>query len=161
MSEQSLNFDYLEINEILAKANVMTVPTKTSDLENDSGFITNSALSGYSKNDLSNVDNDTFAAKATSAGVGSSSPTVFNLTINTSNWGDTKWEGWYGAMINAPGMSATYNPIMDLVITSAELAPAEKAAYSQIMECETGDLYVIFKALEKPTISLNVRLTVV
>jgi hypothetical protein len=34
-------------NALNAKANVADIPTKTSDLTNDSGFITNSALAGY------------------------------------------------------------------------------------------------------------------
>ena len=54
-------------------------------------------------------------------------------------------------------MKAVYNPLLDLVITNATLAEDERAAFGLIMEAETFDGYVIFRALDKPDISFNVR----
>ena len=54
-------------------------------------------------------------------------------------------------------MLASYNPYCDLVVTSAALAEDERKAMGQIIEVETFDGYVIARAIEAPTIDLNVR----
>ena len=38
---------YINYADIVTKDQLPTVPTKTSELENDSGYITSSALTGY------------------------------------------------------------------------------------------------------------------
>ncbi len=66
-------------------------------------------------------------------------------------------DGWYTNQVTVPEMRAVYNPVLDLVITSAALAEDERAAFGLIMECETFDGYVIARALEVPEININVR----
>ena len=56
-------------------------------------------------------------------------------------------------------MKSNYSPTVDLIITSAELAEEERSAMGQIIEADTFDGYVLFKALEVPTIDLNITLT--
>ena len=66
-------------------------------------------------------------------------------------------DGWYTNQVPVSEMKAAYNPLMDLVITSAALAEDERAAFGLIMECETFDGYVLARALEVPELDINVR----
>lgn len=78
-------------------------------------------------------------------------------TILASNWSTSTTNGYYTNQVNVMGIKAAYNPQVDLIITSAELAEDERSAMGQIIEAETFDGYVIFRALEAPTINLNVK----
>lgn len=82
--------------------NKPTIPTKTSDLNNDSGFITNSALSGYQttaniKTNLTSPDNTHYpSTKAVSDALASKQWTLTAGTgINiTGNVISATWGGW-------------------------------------------------------------------
>ena len=78
-------------------------------------------------------------------------------TILASNWSTSTTNGYYTNQVNVIGIKAAYNPQIDLIITSAELAEDERSAMGQIIEAETFDGYVIFRALEAPTIDLNIE----
>lgn len=82
---------------------------------------------------------------------------ILTATVPASDWSSSMTNGWYTNRVNVSGMKAVYNPLLDLVITNATLAEDERAAFGLIMEAETFDGYVIFRALDKPDISFNVR----
>ena len=83
---------------------------------------------------------------------------ILTATVPASGWSSTPTlAGWYENRVTVAGMQAVYNPLLDLVITNATLAEDERAAFGLIMEAETFDGYVIFRALDKPDISFNVR----
>ncbi|MCB6475611.1 hypothetical protein LI171_05075 [Emergencia timonensis] len=83
---------------------------------------------------------------------------ILTATVSASGWSSTPTlAGWYENRVNVAGMKAVYNPLLDLVITNATLAEDERSAFGLIMEAETFDGYVIFRALDKPDISFNVR----
>ena len=78
---------------------------------------------------------------------------VLTAAIPASGWSSAvDADGWYTNQVKA-----AYNPLMDLVITSAALAEDERAAFGLIMECETFDGYVLARALEVPELDINVR----
>ena len=90
--------------------NKPTIPTKTSDLNNDSGFITNSALSGYQttaniRTNLTSPDNTHYpSTKAVSDALASKQWTLtagtgINITNNviSATWG---WWGLWNSGIN-------------------------------------------------------------
>lgn len=82
---------------------------------------------------------------------------ILTATVPASGWSSSMTNGWYTNRVNVANMKAVYNPLLDLVITNATLAEDERAAFGLIMEAETFDGYVIFRALDKPDISINVR----
>lgn len=82
---------------------------------------------------------------------------ILKATVPASGWSSAMTNGWYTNRVNVSAMKAVYNPLLDLVITNAALAEDERAAFGLIMEAETFDGYVIFRALDKPDISFNVR----
>ena len=82
---------------------------------------------------------------------------ILTATVPASGWSSAMTNGWYTNRVNVTNMKAVYNPLLDLVITSAALAEDERAAFGLIMEAETFDGYVILRALDVPDISLNVR----
>ena len=81
---------------------------------------------------------------------------TFKATIPASGWSTETTDGWFTNQVVISGMKAAYDPQVNLEITSAELAEEERMAMGQIIEAETFDGYVIFKALEAPTIDLNI-----
>ena len=82
---------------------------------------------------------------------------ILTVTITAAGWSATQTDGYYTNQVAVEGMLASYNPYCDLVVTSAALAEDERKAMGQIIEVETFDGYVIARALEAPTIDLNVR----
>lgn len=83
---------------------------------------------------------------------------ILTATVPASGWSSAPTSaGWHENRVNVSAMKAVYNPLLDLVITNATLAEDERAAFGLIMEAETFDGYVIFRALDKPDISFNVR----
>ena len=82
---------------------------------------------------------------------------ILTVTITAAGWSATQTDGYYTNQVAVEGMLASYNPYCDLVVTSAALADDERKAMGQIIEVETFDGYVIARALEAPTIDLNVR----
>ena len=82
---------------------------------------------------------------------------VLTATITTAGWSAAQTDGYYTNQVAVEGMLSSYNPFCDPVITSAALAEDERTAMGQIIEIETFDGYVIARALEAPTIDLNVR----
>lgn len=83
---------------------------------------------------------------------------ILTATVSAGGWSSSPTAaGWYENRVSVAGMKAVYNPLLDLVITSAALAEDERAAFGLIMEAETFDGYVIFRVLDVPDISFNVR----
>ena len=82
---------------------------------------------------------------------------VLTATITAAGWSSAQTNGYYTNRVTVAGMLASYNPYCDLVVTSAALATDERKAMGQIIEVETFDGYVIARAIEAPTIDLNVR----
>ena len=82
---------------------------------------------------------------------------VLTATITAAGWSSAQTNGYYTNRVTVAGMLASYNPYCDLVVTSAALAEDERKAMGQIIEVETFDGYVIVRAIEAPTIDLNVR----
>ena len=82
---------------------------------------------------------------------------VLTATITAAGWSAAQTDGYYTNQVAVEGMLSSYNPFCDPVITSAALAEDERTAMGQIIEIETFDGYVIARALEAPTIDLNVR----
>lgn len=82
---------------------------------------------------------------------------VLTATITATGWSAAQTDGYYTNQVTVDGMLASYNPFCDLVVTSAALAEAERTAMGQIIEVETFDGYVIARAIDTPTININVR----
>lgn len=82
---------------------------------------------------------------------------VLTATITAAGWSTEQTDGYYTNQVAVEGMLSSYNPFCGLVVTSAALAEDERTAMGQIIEIETFDGYVIARALEAPTIDLNVR----
>ena len=82
---------------------------------------------------------------------------VLTATITAAGWSTGQTDGYYTNQVAVEGMLSSYNPFCDLVVTSAALATDERTAMGQIIEVDTFDGYVIARALEAPTIDLNVR----
>lgn len=82
---------------------------------------------------------------------------IITATIPASGWSSAQTNGYYTNRVTVAGMLASYNPFCDLVVTSAALAEDERTAMSQIIEIETFDGYVIARAIDAPTININVR----
>ena len=82
---------------------------------------------------------------------------VLTATITAAGWSTGQTDGYYTNQVAVEGMLSSYNPFCDLVVTSAALADDERTAMGQIIEIETFDGYVIARALDAPTIDINVR----
>lgn len=82
---------------------------------------------------------------------------VLTATITAAGWSTGQTDGYYTNRVTVAGMLASYNPFCDLVVTSAALADDERTAMGQIIEVETFDGYVIARAIDVPTININVR----
>lgn len=82
---------------------------------------------------------------------------ALTATITAAGWSTAQTDGYYTNQVAVEGMLSSYNPFCDLVVTSAALATDERMAMGQIIEVDTFDGYVIARALEAPTIDLNVR----
>ena len=80
---------------------------------------------------------------------------VWNITVLLNNWSETKTNGYYSNTVTIEAMKSVYNPIIQLLITSASEEDAEKAAFSKISKAETIDGGIIFYAKDKPAINLN------
>lgn len=81
-----------------------------------------------------------------------------SATVPASTWSATpSSDGWHTNRVDITEMKAVYNPQLDLIITSAANAENEKDAFGLIMEAETFDGYVVFKALDKPDMDFRVR----
>lgn len=83
---------------------------------------------------------------------------TFLATIPATGWSTSTTNGYYTNQVSVTGMKAVYNPKMYVSITSAELAEEERAAFGQIIECDTYDGYIIAKALEAPESDVKVIL---
>ena len=82
---------------------------------------------------------------------------VLTATITAAGWSTEQTDGYYTNQVAVEGMLSSYNPFCDLVVTSAALAEDERESIGKIIEVETFDGYVIARALDAPTIDINVR----
>lgn len=82
---------------------------------------------------------------------------VLTATITAAGWSTEQTDGYYTNQVAVEGMLSSYNPFCDLVVTSAALADDERTAMGQIIEVETFDGYVIARAIDAPTVNINVR----
>lgn len=82
----------------------------------------------------------------------------WQVSVPAAGWSaEVNSEGWYTNQVSIDGMKAVYNPIANLVITSAVLVDDEQSAWGNIKEIETFDGYILCKATDKLDISINVR----
>lgn len=80
------------------------------------------------------------------------------VAVPVSGWNaDVNSDGWYTNQVTVEWMKEVYNPIMDLVVSGAELSVVESTAYNAVQEVETFDGYVIFKGNRVPTDDFTVR----
>lgn len=80
------------------------------------------------------------------------------VNVSIDGWSSTvNSEGYYTNKIAVAGMKKEYEPIYSLVPTSSALLEDEEAAFAVIKRMTTLDGYAEFKALEKPDISINVK----
>lgn len=148
---------------------VQTALNGKVDKETGKGLSSNDFTAAY-KAKLDNAPEDIISAvtlsdgNKTRYGVGTfdqafnKAVQILTATVPASGWSSAPTsEGWYENRVNTAAMKGVYNPLLDLIITSATLAEDERAAFGLIMEAETFDGYVIFRALDKPDISFNVR----
>lgn len=83
---------------------------------------------------------------------------IWNATILLNNWSENKTDGYYTNRVTIEAMKSNYNPIIQLLITSASEEDQEKNAFSKISKAETDNGSIIFYAKNKPTINLNVSI---
>lgn len=81
------------------------------------------------------------------------------FTIPLSGWSSSTSNGWYTYRIDIPGMKAAFNPFVDVLYESGATANEVSASFVVIKEIETFDGYVICKAVERPAVTIKIRIT--
>lgn len=169
-------------------SNKPTIPTKTSDLTNDSNFVPSSSLATVatsgSYNDLSNtptiptktsdltndsnfVSSSSLATVATSGSYTdlSNTPTIptvsdYNASLLLPNWSST---APYTQTVSVQGILATDTPIVDVVLSSTtSTAIAQNSSWAFVSKIETYANSITATCLEsKPEVDLPILLKVV
>ncbi len=132
-------------------SNTPTIPTKTSDLTNDSNFVSSSSLATVatsgSYTDLSNTP---------------TIPTVsdYNASLLLPNWSST---APYTQTVSVQGILATDTPIVDVVLSSTtSTAIAQNSSWAFVSKIETSANSITATCLEsKPEVDLPILLKVV
>ena len=134
----------------------LSIPANTSDLNNDSGFITSytetdpvftaSAAYGISSGDISGWN-------------GKATKTVLTATIAAADWTGSDP---YTNAVSVSGLLATDTPVMDLVASSTyATAQSEIADYALIYKATCSANTLTVYATSAPTVDLNVQLVCV
>lgn len=118
------------------------IPTKTSQLTNDSNYITDTNLSSYAK--TSEVD----------AKLSAKQNKVIKTTITLST-------GWTELIQSIPvsGITANDTAILDIITTTSDYE-AQQAEWSKIYKAETYDGGIKFYAKEATSATLTVQVLV-
>lgn len=80
------------------------------------------------------------------------------INVPLSGWSSSATNGWFTNRVSISGMKSVFCPYVDLLYTSADTVDDEDYDFSCIKEIETYNGYIICKATEKPSRSLNLRL---
>ncbi len=162
-------------------SNKPIIPTKTSDLTNDSNFISSSDLSNtyYSKTQTDNLldtkvdkvtgkglstEDYTTAEKTKLAGIESEANktvvALYNTTLLSSGWSSS---APYTQTVSIQGILATDTPIADVVLDqSTPTALTQIEAWMSVSKIETADGSITATCFEElPTIDITIQLKVV
>lgn len=162
-------------------SNKPTIPTKTSDLTNDSNFISSSDLSNnyYNKTQTDNLldtkvdkvtgkglstEDYTTAEKTKLAGIESEANktvvALYNTTLSSSGWSSSVP---YTQTVSIQGILATDVPVVDVVLSSTtSTAKSQLEAWSCVSKIETAAGSITATCLEElPTIDIPIQLKVV
>ena len=162
-------------------SNKPIIPTKTSDLTNDSNFISSSDLSNnyYNKTQTDNLldtkvdkvtgkglstEDYTTAEKTKLAGIESEANktvvALYNTTLSSSGWSSSVP---YTQTVSIQGILATDVPVVDVVLSSTtSTAKSQLEAWSCVSKIETAAGSITATCLEeKPTIDIPIQLKVV
>lgn len=134
----------------------LSIPANTSDLNNDSGFITSytetdpvftaSAAYGISSGDISGWN-------------GKATKTVLTATIAAADWTGS---GPYTNAVSVSGLLATDTPVMDLVASSTyATAQNEIADYAYIYKATCSANTLTVYATSAPSVNLSIQLVCV
>ena len=129
------------------------IPTKTSQLTNDSNYITDTNLAPYAKTSEVDTKLSTKADKNVTK----------IITIPTSGWVQD-WEGLYTlpVYITDYGLTSTDAVVIDIDIGETKNFRPENVKicqneWAKIVQCYTGDNYLHFWATSPLTIPLTVQ----
>lgn len=162
-------------------SNKPTIPTKTSDLTNDSNFISSSDLSNnyYNKTQTDNLldtkvdkvtgkglstEDYTTAEKTKLAGIESEANktvvALYNTTLSSSGWSSS---APYTQTLSIQGILSTDIPVVDVVLSSTtSTAVSQLEAWSCVSKIETAAGSITATCLEElPTIDIPIQLKVV
>ena len=162
-------------------SNKPIIPTKTSDLTNDSNFISSSDLSNnyYNKTQTDNLldtkvdkvtgkglstEDYTTAEKTKLAGIESEANktvvALYNTTLSSSGWSSSVP---YTQTVSIQGILATDVPVVDVVLSSTtSTAKSQLEAWGYVSKIETAAGSITATCLEeKPTIDIPIQLKVV
>ncbi len=162
-------------------SNKPIIPTKTSDLTNDSNFISSSDLSNnyYNKTEVDNLldtkvdkvtgkglstEDYTTAEKTKLAGIESEANktvvALYNTTLSSSGWSSSVP---YTQTVSIQGILATDVPVVDVVLSSTtSTAKSQLEAWSCVSKIETAAGSITATCLEElPAIDIPIQLKVV
>lgn len=162
-------------------SNKPTIPTKTSDLTNDSNFVSSSDLSNnyYNKTQTDNLldtkvdkvtgkglstEDYTTAEKTKLAGIESEANktvvALYNITLPSSGWTSS---APYTQTVSVQGILATDVPVVDVVLSStSSTAISQLEAWGYVSKIETADGSITATCFEElPAIDIPIQLKVV
>lgn len=133
------------------------IPTKTSQLTNDSNYITDANLASYAKTSEVDTKLSTKADKNVTK----------IITIPTTGWGK-RWKGLYALPVYMTdyGLKETDDVVIDILIgmdideidtITPERAKICQNEWAKIVQAYTGNGYIYFCATSLPTIPLTVQ----
>ena len=154
--------------ELAQKADVSSIPTKVSQLENDTGFITNDALVGYAlKTDIPDVSGFATSEQLTSGLAGKQDTLVSGVNIKTINGysilgeGNIQIQGGSGGDISIAtedtvgGILATDNSTVEGVEAFVDVDDTGKASVKIPSVDETSTPDDVVNLLNTSTLILN------
>ena len=144
----------LTASDVGALPDTTSVPTKTSDLTNDSNFAVDAS---YVHTD----NNYTSAEKTKLSGIATSA--TANAILNLSGTLTTSWTGSaapYSQSVSVSGILATDTPILDLVCSTANYE-AEQEAWGKVFKAVCSANTITFYASEATETSVSFNAKVV
>ena len=81
---------------------------------------------------------------------------TWSIVVLVSGWSFSATDGFYTNQVNVEGVKSIFNPIWYLNDTNAATLEDTISAFTQINVMETYDGYVIFKAMEKPSVDVPI-----
>ena len=141
----------LSASDVGALSDTTFIPTKTSEIENDSGYITSAQAP------VQSVNNKTGVISLTPEDIGAAKTEFYAATLGTT-W--TSTNGYYTQDVNVAGILATDTPIIDIV-TTINNYQSEQVAWSKIFKAETQSDSIKFYASEQTQASVGLSIKVV